>query len=142
MMNYNDLIKIKPPVWSTILTIFIIVSSGALLIFVFDRDLFLSLDIFKLGLLSFAGVLPIFLFNAVICYVVISQVRDIISDTKVFTQFIIIAGSIPIFLIYAIILQKIFSPDYTVEQAFKFTFGFESMFLIYCILKYKLWRKK
>lgn len=53
-----DILKIKSHVWTGIISSCLIIASGSLLIYVFNKDLFLSLDLFKLIILSISVNIP------------------------------------------------------------------------------------
>lgn len=58
-----DLHNLKFTIYSTIITFISAVASFGLLLFVYERDLFLKLDQFKFLVLSLSTVLPLIFFN-------------------------------------------------------------------------------
>lgn len=62
-----DLDKVKPTsIAMVILTVFVTVIPGSLFLFLFNRELFMDVDSFKLILLSLAITLPFFVINTLI----------------------------------------------------------------------------
>ena len=79
-----------------------VLSPGVLIVFVFLNDIFLSLDIFKLVLLSFSAVLPICAINFIFTLFAF-RYKDFIKDTSEsqtnFTLLAIVLSSIPLYLV-------------------------------------------
>ncbi|MDR3058907.1 MAG: hypothetical protein LBU84_12305 [Prevotella sp.] len=108
-----DIHKITPSLWSVILTILVVTATGSLLIFVFDRELFLKLDTLKLILLSFGIIAPIFLTNVIICtFLVKKKISQSESNNQIqgliISSFIFI-GTISLIPMYGTILTAIFA---------------------------------
>lgn len=87
--------------WLIILDLIFLISPAILIIFHFQRDIFLTLDFFKIVLLSIAYVGPVIFWNALICGIPINpSSKDELSLFSLISASILCSNSVLYFLFF------------------------------------------
>ncbi len=116
----------EEPVATFFLNLILLITPGMLLIFYFHRDIFLTLDILKLILLSISFIAPFIIVN--IIFVIFVDFKRNISkagDTFMYFSLGLWAAAFSFFVSFLI--------SYILKLSFEFTF-FEIIFLDFCCL--------
>ena len=83
-----DITKIKENIWVSIISFILVLSSGILAVIVFNYEVFISLDIIKLVLLSLAVITPFLVINIFISFLldIFTNSNNSDDDQTIFTS--------------------------------------------------------
>ncbi len=93
--------------WATLIVIIIAtIAPGIMIFFLFNKELFIQLDVFKISLLSIAITMPIWGINSSIIYAILESEGE--TEEEILQFCAILGGILSILPLYAPILTKVF----------------------------------
>lgn len=137
--------------YSTIFAIFIFLIAtifpGALIIYLFNSNLFFTLDFYKLTLICGAITFPILFFNLLIVLIYNYNINNIINERKdeknsenddneddeQFEQLMCYSGALTFPVVYIICIIKVFI-NFSIDAAFIIIISFELFYIFFSIL--------
>ena len=138
-MDIKDLSNLQPVTWGLIVMLLLVtIVPGYLLIFLFDKQLFLEMDTIKLLFLSVSFTMPLWSLNTFVCFFNKEDGMSVIERL----QFNGLLGAFfSFFPLYSPALVKLFA-DIDIDYAIIIAGGTEIISLLICIISNCIDNKK